>query len=216
MFLRTIQRFDGRPLADLRRTRIGVRHPADEVGREGLIGGETQAPTGHCPGFRRAVSNDGALLHTWQFSDGNEFTVVYQATVDVVGVDPNLWMLVEDGGDIFHILARQNATGGILRRIQNQEFGLARDLVGEFIWIESKLAFFAQEDRHRHCAVRADLRFVNGKAGIRKNHFVARAVVGAAQNRIGDERLRPGADDDIIGRNRQAAHAAQITRRRFA
>ena len=51
-------------------------------------------------------------------------------------------MLVEDGGDVFHVLPRQNTASGILRRIQNQEFGLARDLVGEFIRIERELALF--------------------------------------------------------------------------
>src|SRR5581483_2390164 len=67
--LRAQDRFDRRPLRDLRGARVGVRHPAHELGREHRVRREPEPPAGHGPGLGRAVRDDGALVHPGQRRD---------------------------------------------------------------------------------------------------------------------------------------------------
>ena len=55
-------------------------------------------------------------------------------------------------------------------------------------------------DRHRHRAIRDDLRLVDRESRHRIDHLVADAIVGDRGDRVGDERLGARADDDVVGR----------------
>ena len=121
----------------------------------------------------------------------------------------NLGDLVERGGV-------ENPAGRILRRIEYQQACLRRDLRFELRRIEREAPALAQIDRHRHRAVRDDLRFVNRKSRYRIDHFVARAVIGHRRDRIRDERFRSGCDDDVFGADIEAAVLTHVLRRRSA
>ena len=124
--------------------------------------------------------------------------VVDEPRVDLVGEHPDLRMPREDLGDRVEIARAQHAAGRIVRRVENQQPRLRRDLRFELGRIEREVARLAQVDRHRHRAVGDDLRFVDRKSGDRIDHFVAGAVVGDRRDRVGDERLGARADDDVL------------------
>ena len=94
--LRPVDRLDRRPLGDLRRTGIGVGDPAREHGRQRAVGDVADAPAGHRPGLGRAVGDDRPLVHSRQRGERLERTVVREARVDLVGVDPDLRMPAQD------------------------------------------------------------------------------------------------------------------------
>jgi hypothetical protein len=82
--------------------------------------------------------------------------------------------------------------------------------------IEGKVARFAQMDVHGHGAVGDDLRFVNREARHRIDDFVARAVIGDRGDRVGDEGLRAGADDDLFRRDVESTPLSHVARSRRA
>ncbi len=131
--LRTVDRFDRRPLADLRRARVRVGHPAREHRRQRPVRGEADPPTGHRPRLRRAVGDDRALEHVGELRDRLECPVriralgVDQPRVDLVGIDPHLRMTAQDRGDCGEIVVRQDAAGRIVRRVQDQQLRFRRD-----------------------------------------------------------------------------------------
>jgi len=94
-----------------------------------------------------------------------ERSFVAQPRVDLVGIDPDFRVPPQDGGDGFEILVRQDAAGRILRRVEDDEPCLLRDLRFELGRIEGEIARLAQMQRHRHRAVCDDLRLVDRKPG---------------------------------------------------
>ena len=113
-------------------------------------------------------------------------------------------------GDDFEVRAPEDAAGGVLRRIEDDELGLRRDFCLEFVGVECEFARFLEIDRHRHRAVGHDLRLIDRKSRHRVDHLVAGAVVRDRRDRVGDKRLGTGADDDVVRRNVDAAPAADI------
>ena len=112
--------------------------------------------------------------------------------------------------------ARRMPPVGIVRRVQDHQARLRRDRRLELRRVEREIARFAKEHRHRHRAVGDDLRLVDREARHRVDHLVADAVVGHRRDRVGDERLRAGADDHVVGGDRQPAPRTHVTRRRGA
>ena len=99
-----------------------------------------------------------------------------------------------------------------MRRIQDQQPCLRTDPRRELGRIEREAARLAQWQRHRHRAVGDDLRLVDREARHREDHLVARAVVGDRGDRVADEWLRAGADDDLVGADLDAAQRAHRCR----
>ena len=122
-------------------------------------------------------------------------------------------MPAQDLRDGVEVLAVEDAAGGILRRVEDQQARLRRDLRLELGRIEREPARLAQEDRHRHRAVGGDLRLVDRKAGHRVDHLVADAEIGDRRDRVRDEGLGARADHDVVGGDREAAARAQVLRR---
>ncbi len=125
-------------------------------------------------------------------------------------------MLAQDRSDVFEITSGEDPAGGVLRRVENQQLGLGCDARFELGRVEREIPRLTQRQRHRHGAMRLDLRFVDREARLRIDHLIAGAVIGGAQDRVGDERLGAGADHDFVGRNLQPAHLTHVARRRFA
>jgi len=65
-------------------------------------------------------------------ASGNRIPLVAKLRIDLVGEYPDLRMFAQDCGDGFDVLLRNDSPGGILRRIQDQQPGLRRDLRFEF------------------------------------------------------------------------------------
>ena len=203
-------RLEGGPLADLRGARFGVGDPAGEHRRERPVGDVADAPAGHRPGFGGTVGNDRALSHARQRGQRYELAVVEQPRVDLVGEHPELLVHAQDIGDRLEIAALQAAAGRVVRRVQDQQPRLLRDLGFELVRIESEVARFAQVHRYRHRPVGDDLRFVDRESGHGINHLVADAIVGDRGDRVGDERLGASRDDDLLGRDVEPATAPHV------
>ncbi len=125
-------------------------------------------------------------------------------------------MLAQDRSDRFHVFLRDDPAGRVLRRIQDQQFGLRGDLRFEFSGIETEQTRLAQIDRHRHRAHRLDLRFIDRETGNGIDDLVADTVIGRRDNCVRDEGLRTGTDDDVIRMNVDMPRAVQEIRRGFA
>ena len=145
--LRTGDRRDRRPLRDLRRARFGVGDPAREHRRQRAVGDVADAPAGHRPGLRRAVADDRALEHVGSRGERIEAAVVHEPRIDLVGEHPHLRMAREDFGDGVEVGAVEDAAGRILRRVEDQQPRLRRDLRFELGGVEREVARLAQEDR---------------------------------------------------------------------
>ena len=122
-------------------------------------------------------------------------------------------MQPQDVGDCLQIGALQAAAGRIVRRVEDQQPRLLRDLGLELVRVEGEIARFAQVNRHRHRAVGDDLRLVDRKSGHRIDHLVIRAMIGDRRDRVGDEGLRACADHDLVGRDVESAARAHVARR---
>ncbi len=215
-YLRAVDSLHRRPLADVRRTGVGVGHPAHELRRQDGIRGEADAPAGHGPGLGGAVGNDAALVHPRQRRNRCKLALVQQARIDFVGKNPDLGMAAQHLGDVLQILLRQDAAGRVMRGIEDQQFGLRRYPGLELGRVKGEVARLAQVQRHRHRTAGEDLRFVDRKTGIGVDHLVADAVIGGAQDGVGDERFRARADHHMLRIDREAAQAPHVLRRRRA
>ena len=210
--LRAGQRLHCSPLADLRGARFGVRDPAGKYRCQYRVGRETDAPAGHRIGLGGAIADDRALAHARQRCDRHELAVVDELAVDLVGVDPDAGMSAQHVGNRFERRTVEDSAGRIVRRIEDQQPCLRTDPRRELGRIEREAARLAQWQRHRHRAVGDDLRLVDREARDREDHLVAGAVVGDRGDRVADERLRAGADDDLVGADLDAAQRAHRCR----
>ncbi len=125
-------------------------------------------------------------------------------------------MLAQYRRYLFHFLSRDNPAGGILRRIENKQFGLVGNFGFEFFRVKVKAARLVQVDRHRHRPHGSDLRFVNGETGVGINHFIASAIVGYRQNGIGNKRFGASRYHHIICIHVNAASFANVFGHRLA
>ena len=119
-------------------------------------------------------------------------------------------MAQQDFGDGVELLGVENAARGVLRRVENQQTGLRRDLRFELGGVECKTPALVQINRYRHGAIRNDLRFVDRESGHRINHFVADAVIGYRRDRISDERLGASGNHDIFWRYLESTTYAHV------
>ncbi len=159
--LRARDRLDGGPLRDLRRAGVGVRDPAREHRRQRAVGDVADAPARHRPGLRCAVRNDRARLHPRPAGERIERAGVGEPRVDFVGEHPDLRMALENRRDRVEVGGAQHASRRVVRRVENEELRLRRDLRFELGRIECKFARLAQVDRDRDRAVGENLRFVD-------------------------------------------------------
>ena len=98
--------------------------------------------------------------------------VVQDPPVDLVGEDPQV-LPDRDIGDSFDVRSRQDATGRVRRRVDDQQPGPRGDEAGEFVHVETKV--IRHPDRHgdRSRAHEARQRLVDRVPGVRDEHLVA-------------------------------------------
>ncbi|MDQ7087985.1 MAG: hypothetical protein Q9Q13_09070, partial [Acidobacteriota bacterium] len=161
-------------------------------GGQGFVDRVADAPAGHRPGLGNPVGDDRTLEHPLFVDDGSELSVVDQARVDLVGIDPDLGMAAQDLGDGGQIPARENASRRIVRGIENQQPRLVGDPLLQFGGIEGEISPLAQVQGHPHGTHGADLGVVDREARIGIDHFVARPEIGHTEDRVTDEGLGSG------------------------
>jgi len=109
---------------------------------------------------------------------------------------------------LLDIAALHHAAGGILRRIENDEFGAVGDEGREFAYVEREIVILAQLDGHGLAADVVDHRLINGEAGVGINDL----IFFINQRHYGEEnnRLTSGNDDHFLGCDSDSASAADI------
>ena len=135
------------------------------------------------------------------------FAFKNEATVDLISQYHDV-TIANRACDVSNVLLRQHASGGILRRIQNNEFGAVVDQSGQLGDIDSEIQLLAQPDRHRFRADVADHRFINWKPRIRVNHLIP--IFRQRQDGEKDDGFTARNDDHFFGCNIYASRFADI------
>jgi hypothetical protein len=114
---------------------------------------------------------DGTVFPSLEGHDGEVLPFKYQATIDLVGEHHNVAVTdgVGDGADVFFC---QDAAGGIVWRIQNDQLCAIGDEPLEFVDVKTEIHLFTELDRHRFCAEEVDHRLIDWEAGVGKNNLV--------------------------------------------
>src|SRR6266478_6752956 len=100
------------------------------------------------------------------------FPLENQATVNLVSQNHEV-AIADRTRDFLNVILREDAAGGILRRIQNDQLGAVIDQRAQFVDVEAEIQFLAQLDRHSFRANVIDHRLVDGKSRIRVDDFIS-------------------------------------------
>ncbi len=180
-------------------------HAGGEVTRHDAV---AQAPAGHRVGLGESVHDNRAFLHAGQGGNRRRGqAVIDDARIDFIRHHPAV-VLLGLLGDVLQILQRDDAAGGIARRVDDDEFGLLVDELVEGGEVEGKLVLLQQRNRHRDSARHLDHRLVGRKARIRVDDFVA--MFDQRQGREKQVWLSAGADHHLVRREINSAPFAAI------
>ena len=204
-----MQRLDAGELHERRDARVRVlpNEPNDarDLGRHYAV---TEPPTRHRVRLREAVEDDRPLAHAVERGDRERPLAVHGARIDLVGDDEHV-MPDRDLGDALEIAAREDAAGGIVRRVEDQQLGTAMNLRLELVEIEPEACGLEQPDRNGlrlQIARGARIRRI-GRIG--EHDLIAR--IDQRRHDVPHERLEPGADHDVLARvGRDASEARGV------
>src|SRR5439155_22381736 len=147
-------------LDERRRAGRGVGHEACHVlGERDRHHAEAQPPARHGVRLREPVEDDRPLLHAREAGDRDELSLVEEPPVDLVREDGDA-VVAGDLGDPRDLLGGEDAAGRILRRVDDDEARLLRDLPLEVGEVEAAAGLLEERDGHRDPAHEVDHRLV--------------------------------------------------------
>ncbi len=117
----------------------------DEAGRHDRI---AHAPAGHRVGLGEAVEDDRALGHVRQAADRVVLALVDQPAVNLVGHDHDV-VLARDVSDGFQVGLGENAAGGVVGRVEDDQLCARRDQRAQLVRVKSEILVFAEAQRRR-------------------------------------------------------------------
>src|SRR5271166_3695947 len=203
-------RLDAGYLSEGGRTGGGVSREARELCRKvGPHDAITQAPAGHRIGLREATQNDGSILEAINRRDAIWLSFEEQAAVDFVAQDHDV-AVANGGGNVFHIALGDDASGRILRRVQDDELGAIGDETGQLVHVEAEIALLAQWNGNSFRAQEVDHRLVNREAGIGIDDLVS--LFHQREHGEEDNRFAAGNDHDFIGADLDATRTGDLCR----
>ena len=169
-----------------------IRNHLRELFRHGAV---AESPAGHRVGLRESVEDDRAFRHARHGRDRDVLPFEEDFGVDFIG---HHGQIVLDGefGDLRDFLAIQHAAGRVARTVDDQELGARRDQRFQTIDIEGEVVLFEDRGRYGRGAGEIDHRFVNGKAGVGIDRFVARFK--QRQNDEEHDRLAARRHHDVV------------------
>ena len=95
-----------------------------------------------------------------------------QAAVNLVGEHHDV--AIADGiGDVVDVALAENAAGGVLRRVDDDQLGAIGDEGSQFFHVQAEIALLAQADRDRKAADVVDHRLVDGEARVGVDNLIA-------------------------------------------
>ena len=130
------------------------------------------APSGDTVGFREAIDDDGAVAHAVDGGHGHVLCAVVKNVLvdfvcDAVGVPADAKV-----ADKFEFRAGENFAGGIVRRIQNDGFGVGTEGAGEFFFVKRPVGR-AELDESRSGATQNRVGTVIFVEGLKHDDFIA-------------------------------------------
>ena len=198
--MRTIQRFDCRPLADRIHAGGALRLQLDDVANQLLRpAGIAQPETRHGVGLGHAIHRQRAVVEFgFHLRDGREFdTVETQVLVNVVGQNPHLRIAQQHIGQPAHFRARIHRTGRVVGRVEQQPLGARRNCGFELLrrQFETALGRAGHFDRravaHQH--------HVEIGNPVRRGNDCLVSRPDGRHHRVENNLLAAGADHDLIG-----------------
>src|SRR5208337_998859 len=181
------QRLDARDLSKAGGAGVGVGHQASHVrGQIGAHDAVAHAPAGHGIGLGEAIENNGALLHAGDARNREVLALEEQAAVDFIREHEDI-AVADDFGHLLHVLALHDAAGGVLRGIDDDEFGAVGDKPGQIVDIHHEIALLAKLDGYGFATHVVDHRFVDGESRIGIDDLVA--LIDQRQHGVEHDRL---------------------------
>ncbi len=209
--LRAGERLESSSLADRRRVcrRVGLygRHRLDQRTRSGAV---ADAPAGHAVRFRHPVHRQRAVIKLrLDLGGGDEFEVaIGEMLVNVVGEHPDVRVTHEDIGQRLEFRPRIGSAGRIGRRIEDHPARPGRDRRLEVGGCELEAPLRrARHDHGRSFGKQHDFRIGNPIRS-RDDDLISRT--DACHERVIDDLLPPGADDDLVTLITQAVLAPEF------
>ena len=98
--------------------------------------------------------------------------------------------------DDCQIVLRQQSSGRVLRRVDNDQLGSGRDFGLKLLGIETELELLQQGQGDRGAPAKADHGFVDGESRVRKDDFVA--FLHQSQDQKKHDGLGSRRDDDPV------------------
>ncbi len=151
------------------RVRVEARDLRCQIGAHYAV---AHAPSGHGVGFGEAVEQNGPLFEAGYAHDGEVLAFVDEAAVDFVRKNENV--AVADGlGYIENVFLGERASGGVVRRVQDDQLGAVGNQRGQFFDVEGKIALFAEPNGNGSAVQIVDHRLIDGEAGVGINDFIS-------------------------------------------
>ena len=123
-------RLNARHLREAGGAGVGIGHQPGDVGCQvSPHDSIAHAPARHSVGLGKSIEQNGALLEAIHCHDGKMAALEDQTAVDLIA-QHNEVAIADDARDFAHVALAQDAAGGIVRRIQNDEFGAVVDQAG--------------------------------------------------------------------------------------
>ena len=214
LVLRPGERLDCPVLREGVRARDAVDHQAAER-RDEPLGQHAvaHAPSGHREGLAEAVQRDRALRHAGQGRDAERLALVLQAAVDLVGEDDEI-VLHRELGEPLDVLVRQDGSGRVVRRVEDEQPRARRDQRGDLLDVHPEVVRLAQRGGDRRAADVARHRLVDREARVRVDDLVA--VVDQGEHGVEHDRLCARRDDHLLGRGLDPLPALHVGDDRLA
>ena len=164
----------------------------------GQVGGHhavTDSPARHRVGLGETVQDHGEVRHAIVDGDAPKRPIIEHSRVDLIG--QNRYAAgYGDLGDGLQIIFGQNAAGGVLRAVDDDELRPIGDKVLQFVHIQAEVPILPERNGHGFGARELDDGFVDGEprvgvddliTGTRKRH-----------NGVEHDRLATGCHNDLI------------------
>src|SRR5208282_6501973 len=116
--------------------------------------------------------------------------------------------VADHAGNLLNVCPLHDPAGGVMGRVQDDQFRAIGNEGGEFVDIKGEIAILAQLDGDRLATYVVDHRVINREAGVGINNLIS--FINQSQHREENDRFASGHDYYFFGGNFHTAGAANV------